>query len=151
MRTWLLLLLVLALPARAGTILTDIPDSPDPAKTHLIYLHGRIVENAGPRPTDPRYGLYDYPAVLEALASRGAVVVSAQRAPKTDMDQYAGVVVSQVEKLIERGVPPGNIVVVGFSKAVASPNGCRASCGGRKSASCCSPPARPVRLCRRSV
>lgn len=116
MKTWLLLLLAFALPARAGTILTDVPEAPDPAKIHLIYLHGRIVENAGPRPTDLRYGLYDYPAVLEALASRGAVVVSAQRAPKTDMDQYAGIVVSQVEKLIEHGVPPGNIVVVGFSK-----------------------------------
>ena len=116
MRIWLLLLLALAVPTRAGTILTDIPDAPDPAKIHLIYLHGRIVENAGPRPTDPLYGLYDYPAVLEALASRGAVVVSAQRAPKTNMDQYAGVVVSQVEKLIEHGVAPGNIVVVGFSK-----------------------------------
>jgi hypothetical protein len=116
MKTWLLLLLTLALPARAGTILTDVPEAPDPAKIHLIYLHGRIIENAGPRPVDPRYGIYDYPAVLDALASRGAVVISAQRAPKTDMDRYAGVVVSQVETLIERGVLATNIVVVGFSK-----------------------------------
>lgn len=105
-----------AVPPPPGVIHTAVPDLPEAGKIHVIYLHGRIVENAGPRPTSPRYGLYDYPAVLEALASRGASVISAQRPPGTDMDAYAGVVVSQVEDLIERGVPAGNIVVVGFSK-----------------------------------
>lgn len=116
MKAWLMILLTVMAPARAGIIYTDAPKSPDAAKIHLIYLHGRIVENSGPRPTDSRYGLYDYPAVLEALSSRGAVVISAQRPPETDMNQYAGVVVSQVEDLIDRGVPPDNIVVAGFSK-----------------------------------
>ncbi|GAB3359207.1 alpha/beta hydrolase family protein [Lysobacter tyrosinilyticus] len=109
-------MLAVAAPARAGIVYTDVPESPEPAKTYVIYLHGRIIENAGPRPTDPRFGLYDYPAVLEALSSRGAVVISAQRPPETDMNKYAGVVVAQVEELIVRGVPPGNIVVAGFSK-----------------------------------
>lgn len=119
MKAWPLVLFAAFMPAHAGAIQTDVPESPDPASIHLIYLHGRIVENAGPRPTDPRYGLYDYPGVLEALASRGAVVISAQRPPATDVDRYAGVVVSQVEQLIDRGVPPGSIVVAGFSKGGA--------------------------------
>jgi hypothetical protein len=116
MKVWLMILLTVIAPARAGIIYTDVPKSPDAAKIHLIYLHGRIIENSGPRPTDSRYGLYDYPAVLEAFSSRGAVVISAQRPPETDMNKYAGVVVSQIEDLIDRGVPPGNIVVAGFSK-----------------------------------
>ena len=116
MKAWLLILLGVFMPARAGIIHTDVPESPEPTKIYLIYLHGRIIENYGPRPTDSRYGLYDYPAVLEALSSRGAVVISAQRPPETDMNSYAGVVVSQVEELIDRGVPPENIVVAGFSK-----------------------------------
>ncbi|MEG3192317.1 alpha/beta hydrolase [Lysobacter sp. D1-1-M9] len=116
MKAWLFLMLAAVAPARAGTIYTDVPESVEPAKTYLIYLHGRIIENSGPRPIHPRYGLYDYPAVLEALSSRGAVVISAQRPPETDMNKYAGVVVSQVENLIDRGVPPENIVVAGFSK-----------------------------------
>lgn len=99
-----------------GLIYTDVPESPEPTKIYLIYLHGRIIEDSGPRPTDPRFGLYDYPAVLDALSSRGAVVISAQRPPDTDMNKYAGVVVSQVEELINRGVPAANIVIVGFSK-----------------------------------
>jgi hypothetical protein len=116
MKAWLLILVAVFAPVQAGVIYTDVPESPDPAKIHLIYLHGRVIENSGPRPTDPRYGLYDYPAVLEALSSRGAVVISAQRPPGTDVNQYAGVVVSQVEDLIDHGVPPENIVVAGFSK-----------------------------------
>lgn len=116
MRIWPLILLAVAMPASAGAIHTDVPESPQPSKTYLLYLHGRIIEDSGPRPTDPRFGLYDYPAVLEALSSRGAVVVSALRPPDTDMNVYAGVVVSQIERLIERGVPAKNIVVAGFSK-----------------------------------
>ncbi|MBU1311439.1 MAG: alpha/beta hydrolase [Gammaproteobacteria bacterium] len=119
MKVWVLLLLTVLMPARADTIYTDVPETPESTKIYLFYLHGRIIENSGPRPTDPRYGLYDYPAILEALSSRGAVVISAQRPSKTDMNEYAGIVVSQVEKLIERGVPPGNIVVIGFSKGGA--------------------------------
>lgn len=107
-------LFVLA-PAQAA-VSTDVPDEPDAAKTYLIYLHGRIVENAGPRPLDPRFGVYDYAAVLEALASRGAEVVSAQRPAKTDPNEYAGIVVGQIERLLRGGVPPERIVVVGFSK-----------------------------------
>lgn len=116
MKAWPLILLAVFMPAHAGVIHTDVPESPEPSKIHLIYLHGRIIENSGPRPTDSRFGLYDYPAVLEALSSRGAVVISAQRPPGTDMNVYASVVVSQVEDLIDRGVPPEYIVVAGFSK-----------------------------------
>ena len=119
MKAWLLVLLAVLAPARAGTVLSDVPDAPESTKTHVIYLHGRIIENSGPMPTDSGYGVYDYPGVLEALSSRGAVVISAQRAPGTDVNRYAGVVVSQVEALIDRGVPPGQIVVVGFSKGGA--------------------------------
>src|SRR5690606_1946455 len=86
-------------PVAAG-IVTDVPAATDPAGIYVIYLHGRVVEDRGPRPVDTRFGRYDYPAVLEALASRGAVVVSAQRRPGTDVDEYAGIVVARVERLI---------------------------------------------------
>lgn len=107
---------LLAAAAHAGTVRTDVPPAPDPDKIHLIYLHGRIIENEGPRPTDARFGRYDYAGVLDALSSRGAVVVSAQRPPGTDVNAYAGLVVAQVERLIREGLPPERIVVAGFSK-----------------------------------
>jgi hypothetical protein len=83
---------------------------------HLFYLHGRIIEDAGPTPTHPRYGLYDYPAVVEALGSRGAIVVSEVRASGTDTEQYARKTVADIEKLITDGISPEQIVVAGFSK-----------------------------------
>lgn len=119
MKLIFVILLAILIPAYAGVIYTDVPKTPEPSAIYLIYLHGRIIENAGPRPTHPQFGLYDYPAVLEALSSRGAVVISAQRPAETDINQYAGVVVSQIESLITQGVPAGNIVIVGFSKGGA--------------------------------
>ncbi|MFC3716395.1 alpha/beta hydrolase [Luteimonas soli] len=117
MKAWFALLFgVVATPVFAQQPAAVLPPVPDPAETYLIYLHGRIVEDLGPRPTDPRFGLYDYPAILEALARRGATVISSQRPPDTNVNEYAGIVVAQVESLIHRGVPPGNIVVAGFSK-----------------------------------
>ncbi|MGY0800146.1 hypothetical protein ACW7G0_13980 [Lysobacter sp. A286] len=117
MKLWFALLLsLLAAPVAAQQTAVALPTTPDPNETYLIYLHGRIVEDLGPRPTDPRFGLYDYPAILEALASRGAAVISSQRQPRTNVNEYAGIVVAQIEELIRQGVPPKNIVVVGFSK-----------------------------------
>jgi hypothetical protein len=97
----------------------DIPALPDPGKTYLIYLHGRIVEGDDSRPIDNRFGLYDYPAIVRALGARGAVVISAQRKQNTDVNEYAGFVVAQIERLIHAGVPAKQVVVVGFSKGGA--------------------------------
>jgi hypothetical protein len=83
---------------------------------YLFYLHGRIVEDEGPTPTHPRYGLYDYPAIVEALGARGATVVSEVRASGTNASDYARKTSAQIEKLVGQGVPPGQIVVAGFSK-----------------------------------
>ncbi|MGQ4583914.1 hypothetical protein [Lysobacter sp. F60174L2] len=116
MKLWLTLLISLFAAPIAAQGTATLPTTLDPNETHLIYLHGRIVEDLGPRPTDPRFGLYDYAAILEALANRGATVISSQRKPNTNVNEYAGIVVAQVEELIRQGVPPKNIVVVGFSK-----------------------------------
>jgi Phospholipase/Carboxylesterase len=85
----------------------------------IIYLHGQIIEDAGPTPTHPRWGLYDYPAIVEALGERGATVLSDVRDSGTSVTDYAATVVSQIERLISKGVSPDRIVVVGFSKGGA--------------------------------
>ena len=118
MRAWIVILLMGFATglAHAGTVVTDVPEKPDPASTYVIYLHGRIVEQGGPRAVDARFGAYDYGGVLDALAQRGAVVVSAQRPRDTNVNAYAGIVVAQIERLLDAGVPADHIVVVGFSK-----------------------------------
>lgn len=103
-----LMLLAFTIPASAA--------GPDTSRSYVFYLHGRIVEQAGPRPVSPEFGLYDYPAILDALTQRGAVVRSAQRPPDTDERKYAGEVTADIQRLLSAGVPASRISVVGFSK-----------------------------------
>jgi len=82
----------------------------------IFYLHGRIVEDEGPRPVHERFGLYDYPAIVEALGADGALVVSDQRESGTKAHEYARTVVEEIEEMIASGTAPEDITVVGFSK-----------------------------------
>jgi predicted esterase len=112
--------LIASSQACAQEALSAIPAKPDPAQHYVIYLHGKIVEEQGaPRPIDARFGVYDWPALTQALASRGAIVISQQRPKDTDYIAFAGSVVSQVETLVAAGVSEDHIAVVGFSKGGA--------------------------------
>ena len=82
----------------------------------IFYLHGRIVEDEGPRPVHERFGLYDYPAIVDALGADGATVISEVRDSGTNEHEYAQLVVKQIEELIVNGNAPESITVVGFSK-----------------------------------
>lgn len=114
-----LALLLLLVPARAlgaGRVLRSLPEKADPRQDYLIFLHGRIVEEDGLRPTSPEFGVYEYEKILADFASRGFVVISEPRPKGTDPDVYAGKVVGQVRTLLRVGVRPEHIAVVGFSK-----------------------------------
>lgn len=106
---------LLATTALAANVLDEPPRNPDPDGRYVFYLHGQIVQDQGPRPTHPQYGLYDYPLILETLAGHDLTVISERRRPGTDRERYAKGVVKQVGKLIERGVSPERITVLGFS------------------------------------
>ncbi len=93
-----------------------LPEMPDVRARYVIYLHGRIIEDQGRRPTHATWGTYEYQQVLDKLAADGLVVVSEQRPPMTDMDKFAGHVADQVRALLRAGVPPEHVSVVGFSK-----------------------------------
>lgn len=82
----------------------------------IFYLHGRIVEDEGPRPVHERFGLYDYPAIVDALGANGALVISEVRESGTKVDEYALTVVEIIEEMIAIGTGPEDITVVGFSK-----------------------------------
>ena len=97
-------------------IFSCVPAEIDPAASYLIYLHGAIIENEGVRPTHAEYGVYEYREILEVLAERGFVVISEARPPGTDGMLYASTVVDQVQALLDAGVAPNHVTVVGFSK-----------------------------------
>jgi len=109
-------LLAIISTGNSQAIFPDIPDKIDTKAKFLFYLHGRIVEIKGIRPTSPIYGVYEYEKIVEALKNRGFIVISEARARNTHAGQYAQKVVSQVNRLLEAGVPASNITVVGASK-----------------------------------
>src|SRR6185436_1590232 len=114
-----LFLLLLLVPARAlgaGRVLRSLPEKINSRLDYLIYLHGRIIEEAGLRPTSPEFGVYEYEKILADFASRGFVVISEPRPRSTDAGAYADKVAGQVRALLRAGVPPEHIAVVGFSK-----------------------------------
>ena len=100
----------------AKSILPAVPTDPDVNASYIIYLHGAIVETGGMRPTDPRFGEYQYAKILQTFADRGFTVISEARAAGTRPDVFAQRVASQVRQLLDAGVPEDHITVVGFSK-----------------------------------
>ena len=94
----------------------DVPLAVNPEAHYLIYLHGRIIEEQGERPTHPRFGVYEYREILEVFVARGFMVISERRPAGTDGTAYAAKVVDQVKRLLAAGVPPEQVTVVGFSK-----------------------------------
>jgi hypothetical protein len=114
-------LLLSAAPALAqrGSILGDVPAQVRPGARYVIYLHGRIIEEKGPRPTDERFGTYEYQQILDTLAASGAEVISERRPGGTDFRDFGSHVADQVRRLLAAGVPAERIAVVGFSKGGA--------------------------------
>jgi hypothetical protein len=102
--------------AQQGAVHDQLPKSLDVRARYVIYLHGRIIEDQGRRPTHLTWGTYEYQQILDRLAATDFVVVSEQRPPMTDMDKFARHVADQVRALLRAGVPPEQVTVVGFSK-----------------------------------
>ncbi len=83
---------------------------------YVYYLHGKIVEDSGPRGVSPRFGVYDYPGIIAALKQGGVTVISELRPKNTDPSAYADKVVAQIRAQLKHGVPPSHITVVGASR-----------------------------------
>lgn len=97
-------------------ILSKIPGTPRSDTHYVFYLHGKISEGAGPRPNHPRFGIYEYEAILLALKERGYTVIAEQRKANTDVDTYAIDLATQINRLLSQAVPADRITVIGFSK-----------------------------------
>lgn len=83
---------------------------------HLFYLHGRIIEVQGINAVSDQFGTYMYTAIIDSLQATGATVHHEVRTQETDFQSFCGKTSAQVDSLIEAGVPPGHITVLGASK-----------------------------------
>ncbi|MBN2056092.1 alpha/beta hydrolase [bacterium] len=104
------------IPLTSAAIIDEIPQSFEVNAKYLFYLHGKIIEDQGPRPTHPTHGAYEYLRILNVFSEKGFTVVSEVREAGTDIQEYARRVDEQVRMLLAGGVPPQNITVVGASK-----------------------------------
>lgn len=92
------------------------PSDRTPAPRHLIYLHGRIVqEQQSDRPVHPRYGPYELEEILSTFRARGFAVTGEIRPRSASVSESADRVVAEIRRLIESGVPADRITVVGAS------------------------------------
>jgi dienelactone hydrolase len=103
--------LLCSLPLSAGAQLSDVPRAPKVDAKYIIYLHGVGIEKVGIARADE-----DYNGIVKALQARGFIVISEVRSLDTKPNVYGKKVAGQVKALIDKGVPPKSITVVGYSK-----------------------------------
>ncbi|MBQ4845159.1 alpha/beta hydrolase [Pseudoalteromonas sp. MMG013] len=102
----------------ARQIYADLPDSIDKHAKYVFYSHGYIVEGTNPKPVDTRFGwgVYDFPAIKDALSDPSYHLIAHHRSKNTDPFEYAYTLNGQVRTLVEQGVKPSNITIMGFSR-----------------------------------
>jgi hypothetical protein len=117
-RVWraLALLLLIPISSRAVEIYDKFPDTIQAGERYVIYSHGMIVEGDDPKPISPQYGQYDFPGIKQALFSAGGFNLIAFQRPKSSDDAYANTLKSWVRRLLDAGVKPSRITLVGFSR-----------------------------------
>jgi hypothetical protein len=93
-----------------------INNSENEKKRYLFYLHGMIVEDQGASAVHPEYGPYQYDMILETFRKEGFEVRSEIRDKGTDVIKYAENVTKEIQRLMEEGIPPEQITVLGASK-----------------------------------
>ncbi len=114
-----LIFLAFSLNVFSNEIYTDFPNKVDSNQKYVFYSHGYIVEGENERPVHPRWGVYDFPSVKESLSDNSYNLVAHHRHKNTNSFEYAKKLAKEVNSLIEAGVPPENITLVGFSRGGA--------------------------------
>jgi hypothetical protein len=110
------LIVLIPIGASAVEIYDRFPDKIHAHERYVIYSHGLIVEGDDPKPISPKYGQYDFSAIKQALFNRGGFNLIAYQRPKSSDDSYADTLKSWVHRLIDTGVAPSRITLVGFSR-----------------------------------
>jgi len=106
--------LMISSAAMAGEILDYFPRALDQGEKYIVYLHGKIIEDKGTRPTHPVFGVYEYQDILSGFADSGYTVISEVREPNTDPQQYADYVSDHIRRYRKNGNT--ELSIVGFSK-----------------------------------
>lgn len=83
---------------------------------YIFFFHNKFLEENAIDAVHPEYGRAQYNEILNAFTTDHFIVVSEKRSKNTNAVTYARKMVTQIKKLIQKGVPPSNITVIGTSK-----------------------------------
>jgi hypothetical protein len=110
---------IAALPAKSfGVELYEtFPSDIHADERYVIFSHGFIAEGDDPKPVSPKFGVYDFPALKKALFEPGKYnLIAVQRKKGLDNETHAAQLESWVRRLVQAGVKPSRITLVGFSR-----------------------------------
>ena len=86
-------------------------------KDYIFFIHNKYLENYNDGDYDTIYKTHiEYSKILESYKKDGFIVISEKRAPMTDGIIYAKKIVNQIDSLLQIGVNPNHITVIGTSK-----------------------------------
>jgi hypothetical protein len=112
-----LLLISAASSTQAVQLYEQFPTAINPTERYVIFSHGLIAEGDDPKPVSPKYGVYDFPGIKQAIfAAGGFNLIAVQRKKNIAIEQHVQQLETWVHQLIAAGVKPTHITLVGFSR-----------------------------------
>jgi len=105
--------------ARSQTVqlYEQFPSDIHASERYVIFSHGLIAEGEDPRPVSPKYGVYDFPRIKEALFKDGGFnLIAVQRKKGVELENHVSQLESWVHRLLAAGVKPSRVTLVGFSR-----------------------------------
>lgn len=85
-------------------------------KKYIYYLHGRIIEIQGKNAVSDEFGEYEFDGIVNALSETNYTVIAEVRNENVDYLKYATKVSKEIDSLVNLGVKPIDITVIGASK-----------------------------------
>ncbi len=85
-------------------------------KYYLFFLHNRFLETHDLEEPHFKYGKVEYSAIIDKFKASGIEVLSEHRRGNIEPKTYAQAIKKQIDSLLQSGVAPANITVVGTSK-----------------------------------
>lgn len=85
------------------------------AQKYIFFLHNRYLQEFGLESVHAEYGRVEYPEIIEAFQKQKINVISEVRPKNTNWKEYALKVKSQIDSLLDKGIKPEHITVVGTS------------------------------------
>jgi len=82
----------------------------------IFFLHNRFLEEHDLNELHPEFGRTEYNEIVTEFEKSGIKVISEIRDGNVNAREYAVGVVSQIDRLLNKGIKPEKITVVGTSK-----------------------------------